>query len=203
VLLRVAEALTVEVVFDNQWLLDPQGHRRRWLEIGDTAVQRHGPVRFLYQVCGFSRRHWGIAQPLFRRRLLEHPTLRYDPALRFGEDVLLMSQLICRAGSLGVCGYCSYVYRLPVESGSNLSLAKAADPNLSTYRMIDLLGGMIGWRGRILLRLRRLHFDLAHWRSALRNELRNRHYMAATAHIVSNPRGCLWLVLNAFRRFLP
>lgn len=203
VLLRGAAQLDVEILFDNQWLLDAAGRSRRWLNFDAAALRRHGLDRFLYQVSGFSRCHWGIAQPLFRRRLLEQSTLRYDPALRFGEDVLLMAQLIRRAGAVGVCGYCGYVYRLPAESGGNLSLAKAVDPNLSTRKMIEQLGESVGWRGRMLLRLRRLHFELAGWRSAVADALRNRRFVAATALVATHPRSWLWLALNACRRLLP
>jgi succinoglycan biosynthesis protein ExoO len=204
ILLQRAETLGVAIIFDNQWLLDAQGHRRRWLNLADGVLRQHGLSRFLYQVCGFSSRHWGIAQPLFRRSLLEGPPLlRYDPDLRFGEDVLLMAQLILRAERFGVCGYAGYVYRLPDPIGKNLSLAKTVDPSLSTHRLIDSLSTSIGWRERILLRLRLMHYELAAWRSNLLRSIQAKNYLSAASSVAKSPRGWLWLVLNACRRFLP
>jgi glycosyltransferase involved in cell wall biosynthesis len=203
-LLQRAESLGVEIIFDNQWLLDAEGHRRRWLNLKDGALRQYGLTRFLYQVCGFSSRHWGIAKPVFRRSLLEQPPLlRYDPDLRFGEDVLLMAQLILRAERFGVCGYTGYVYRLPDRAGSNLSLAKTVDPALSTRRMIDSLTTSIDWRERILLRLRLMHYELATWRSELARSIHAKQYLSAASSVARSPRGWLWLVLNACRRFLP
>ncbi|MBM4232132.1 MAG: glycosyltransferase family 2 protein [Gammaproteobacteria bacterium] len=202
-LLRGTEALGVEIIFDNQWLLDSLGHRRRWLKLEYGALQQHRLTRFLYQVCGFSPQHWGIAQPLFRRSLLEHPPLRYDPELRFGEDVLLMTQMILRAQCFGVCGYPGYVYRLPAQTGKNLSLANTVDGALSTRKMIDALGTSIGRAAKTFLKLRLLHFELANWRSEISRSIRTKNYLLTILTVTRNPRGWLWLVLNACRGILP
>ena len=202
-LLGCAESLSVEIIFDNQWLLDAWGNRRRWLNLEDQALRRYGLSRFLYQVCGFSPRHWGIAQPLFRRSLLEEPSLRYDPELRFGEDVLLMAQMILRTKHFGICGYPGYVYRLPKESKKHLSLHQAADPALSTRKLINALRTSVGWAEKAFLRLRLMHFELTDWRSELAWSIREKNYLSAILAVIGTPRGWLWLALNAYRRLLP
>jgi len=203
ILLRSAESLAVEIIFDNQWLLDSLGHRRRWLKLDDGARRQHGLTRFLYQVCGLSPQHWGIAKPLFRRSLLGQSSLCYDPELRFGEDVLLMAQMILRAKRFGVCGYPGYVYRLPEQTGKNLSLANTVDAAVSTRKMIDALETSVGRAAKTFLKLRLLHFELANWRSEISRSIRAKNYLLAILTVTRNPRGWLWFALNACRRMLP
>ena len=202
-LLRCAESLAVDIAFDNQWLLDSRGLRHRWLNLDDGALRRYGLTRFLYQVCGFSPQHWGVAQPLFRRSLLETLSLRYDPELRFGEDVLLMAQIIMYTKSFGVCGYSGYVYRLPEQNRLHLSLAESDAATLSTRKMINALQTSVGRTERALLQLRLMHFELADWRSELSRSIRQKHYRSAILAVIGTPRSWLWLALNACRKFLP
>jgi succinoglycan biosynthesis protein ExoO len=203
-LLRDAEYLDVDIIFDNQWLLNSRDFsRKRWLAIDDRTSRRYGLVRFLYQVSGLSRRHWGIAQPLFRRALLERHGIRYDPSLRFGEDALLMAQLISRTDKFGLSGNAGYVYRLPPENGANLSLRNNDDAELSTRKMMAAVGPVAGWLGRGFLRIRFMHYGLSAWRADLQRAIANRRYTRAAVLLACTPRGCLWLALKFMGKLLP
>jgi succinoglycan biosynthesis protein ExoU len=61
---------------------------------------------------GRSRREWGFLKPLMSRAFLDSAGLRYDEAIRFGEDY----DLYCRALASGArfrlvagCGYCAVI----------------------------------------------------------------------------------------------
>ncbi|ORE92494.1 beta-D-1,6 glucosyl transferase [Stappia sp. 22II-S9-Z10] len=53
----------------------------------------------------------GYTKPLFRRAHLERHGLRYDTALRIGEDYLLMAEALAVGGVCRVVGEAGYVYR--------------------------------------------------------------------------------------------
>jgi len=202
-LLRVAATLKVDVLFDNQWLFDDIDYtRQRWLPINDDAAVRHSPERYLYQVCGLSRTHWGPAQPFFRRHLTENPSLRYHEQIRYGEDVLWLSQIIHRAGVFGVCGATGYVYRTPRLGGANLSLSNA-DGLLASSALTESLGEIATRSGRLWLHLRVLNFKAGAWTADIKRALKNHEYRRFLKLIFSYPTFWGWLILRSLRPLFP
>lgn len=198
---KAAEKLDVDVIFDNQWLWTPAGRvRKRWLELGDDDLRQHGLDRFLYQVSGFSARHWGAAKPMFRRQPFESKKICYDIRFTFGEDVLFFVQLINITGSFGVCGYPGYVYRLPSVHGGNLSLIVTDQGQLIAKELLVTLGRELTLSGRICLHLRFMHFELIEWQTRLREAIQYKNYTASFLMVITKPKAWLWLALRGARK---
>lgn len=202
-LLRAAESLRVDVLFDNQWLFDDiEGTRQRWLPLNDDEIFRHAPERYLYQVCGLSRIHWGTAQPFFRRYLIENPALRYNEQIRYGEDVLWLSQIVHRAGVFGVCGATGYVYRIPRPGGASLSLSNT-DGLFASRALVKSLDGITTRRGQLWSHLRVLNFKTGAWVANTRDALKGRDYRLFLKLIFSFPTAWGWLILRSLRPLFP
>jgi succinoglycan biosynthesis protein ExoO len=202
-LIGVALHFNINIVFDNQWIFDPTNNsRRRWLPFQDEFFGCFQLERYLYQVSGASKNHWGAAKPIIRRQLLESPPLRYDTDVRYGEDVLFLSQAIYKAQRFGVFGTPGYVYRVSPPTGGNLS-ADNSDGNLATQRLINSLRHLTGWRGRLWLELRKTNFDLIPWRGALHQAWARRQYCQTAKTILTTPRAWALIFTRILRRFMP
>lgn len=203
-LLTAAEKLGVRVLFDNQthWTAS-SNTRKTWLDLDSLALRKHTLTRFLYQISGASRTHWGTAKPLFQRSLLKQRFIQYDVKFRRGEDVLFMAQLIQQAGSLGVCGAAGYVYRVPEDVQKNLSLADSDHAWRVSKTMREYLAEAVGWWGRLWLSLRVLHFALDDWRHRVARARRERRYFDVLMLILSEPRSWFWLSIRVTRRLRP
>ena len=203
-LLAAAKTLGVRVVFDNQfhWRVSSNS-RTRWLNLDDSIAQQCTLTKFIYQISGASRIHWGTAQPFFHQSLIGQPALRYDSKFHRGEDVLFLAQLIKRAGSLGVSGAIGYVYRLPEDDLKHLSLADNDDAWRVSKEMIDDLSISVGWWGRLWLRFRVLHFALDGWRRQIARARRARRYIDVAQLVLSEPRSWLWLSVRVTRWLRP
>lgn len=200
ILREAAEELDVAVIFDNQWLWTPPDRtRRRWLDLRDDELRRYGLDRFLYQVSGFSRCHWGSAQPMFRRKSIEKRNVHYDERFTFGEDVLFFAQLIMITRSFGVCGYPGYAYRLPTVGARNLSLTVDEQGRLTAKELLSNLRAELSVWGRLWLHLRSIHFELTDWRSRLSEARRRGNYTEIFLLVLGTPKAWLWLVLRVVR----
>lgn len=115
---------------------------------------------------------WGLLKPIFRRDTLLRLGLRYDPALRHGEDFKFMMELLAAGADFRILNRPLYLYtqRQGAVSGRSsgmtrttigyaalrdASLALAQDPRIaSDPELVDLLGQ----RARGLGRLDDAHF---------------------------------------------
>jgi len=202
-LIDVALRFDLDVVFDNQWLFDPISNSlRRWLPFEDNFFRCFQLERYLYQVSGVSKNHWGAAKPIIRRKLLENPPLRYDTDIRYGEDVLLLSQVICKAQRFGVFGTPGYFYRVSPPTSGSLS-ADNSDGYLATQRLMNALIRSVGWRGRIWLRLRNKNFKLTPWRKALHQAWASQQYWQVAKAVLSSPQAWAWVLLRVLRPLMP
>lgn len=72
---------------------------------------------------GQPRGELGFLKPVLRRAFLDRHQLRYNPALRLGEDFELYTRLLAQGGRFHVLGSCGY---LAVERSNSLSAAHSA-----------------------------------------------------------------------------
>jgi succinoglycan biosynthesis protein ExoU len=72
---------------------------------------------------GYPRGEWGFLKPLMRRAFLDEHGLRYDEALRLGEDYALYVQALIAGARFRITGPCGYV---AIERDSSLSSQHSA-----------------------------------------------------------------------------
>ena len=114
----IAKVWAADVVADDL-LIERDGHPTEAM-FGAKPLPMVAPLRLEQLLAGSrvfgGRRDLGYVKPLFRRSFLERNALRYDPALRVGEDFDLLARTLA-AGAVGaMVGVPGYRYR--VRAGS-------------------------------------------------------------------------------------
>jgi succinoglycan biosynthesis protein ExoU len=69
------------------------------------------------------RAELGFLKPLIRRRFLDEHGLRYDPALRLGEDYALYVSALVAGARFNIAGFCGYI---AIERANSLSSSHSA-----------------------------------------------------------------------------
>jgi succinoglycan biosynthesis protein ExoO len=111
-LVVAAERHELDVVADNMWIERP-GHPRTLL-VAERLCDALAPI----DLPGFARanhlfmrrRGLGYLQPMIRAEMLRAHAVRYDPALRVGEDFILMAELLVLGAHVGRLRDAGYVY---------------------------------------------------------------------------------------------
>lgn len=101
---------------------------------------------------GGRRRDLGYIKPLMRRGFLDAHAIRYDPALRLGEDYELYARALLHGARLRIVPACGYVYVMRPRSLSGShgidDLARFRDCDLALMRVPGVTRDQVGWLRR-------------------------------------------------------
>ena len=97
-LVAAAQAAGADIAADNFWITSEEDPGARRLFIDETLDDGHEMVGLEAYALGnrlfMSRHPYGYLKPLFRRETMDRLRLRYDPALRIGEDYQLVLEAL-------------------------------------------------------------------------------------------------------------
>lgn len=196
-MLALAQQTGADVVLGNLCEIDAEGRALRdepFVEDPD----RPAPITLQGWIAGNSRavgaRSPGYLKPLIRRDLLERGRLRYDPALRNGEDFHLILSCLLQGAAVWFSPEADYLY---TRRGGSVS-DRAAPGDLAALIRADRAvmdrGGLPdGVRALLARRVRGLD-DLRTTETVLQM-LKAGRFAAARAALRARP-GAVWLVLR-------
>lgn len=120
-LVGTAEAGGFDIISDNMWVEAADGARELFFaEDLDGTVQRFGLGDYVLRNLMFARKRGdGYLKPIFRNDFLRRHRLRYDPALRIGEDFLLMAEALACGANYGRRRSAGYLYSTQAGSISH------------------------------------------------------------------------------------
>ncbi len=172
--------------------IEETGHPPRTLDVTEAAG---GPT---LDLCGYVRLNspmarkdtLGYTKPLFRRTFLDANGLHYDPALRIGEDYLMMAEALACGARCAVVDNAGYVYRRRAGSISarlgvkHIEAMLAADAGFEAHH--DLPGEV---QAAIADRRAALSDALAFAEAV--EQLKAHRLMAAMAAVLRRPRSAI------------
>ena len=113
-LVAAAEAAGADIAADNFWITSEQDPAARRLFIDEPLDDGHEMVGLEAYALGnrlfMSRHPYGYLKPLFRRETMAQLGLRYDPALRIGEDYQLVLEALADGAKFVRNRSAGYVY---------------------------------------------------------------------------------------------
>jgi succinoglycan biosynthesis protein ExoO len=120
-LIQTAEADELDIIADNMWVETATGSRELFFEEDlDGSVQRLDLAGYVRRNLLFARgRGDGYLKPVFRTAFLQRHGLRYDPAMRIGEDFMLMAHALAGGAHYGRRRSAGYVYATQTGSISH------------------------------------------------------------------------------------
>jgi succinoglycan biosynthesis protein ExoO len=118
VLIGAAEAQDLDIITDNMWIAPASGDRELFFnEYLDGTIERLDLDEYVRRNLMFARKRGdGYLKPVFRAAFLQRHDLRYDPAIRIGEDFIMMAEALACGGRYGRHRSAGYVYT--TSSGS-------------------------------------------------------------------------------------
>ena len=127
-LIAIADAEDLDVITDNMWIASPDGTRSLFFnEELDGTVQRLDLSAYIARNLMFARsRGDGYLKPIFKASFIRQHHLRYDPALRIGEDFILMAEALANGARYGRHRSAGYVYTTSAGSISHRLSASQA-----------------------------------------------------------------------------
>ncbi len=117
-LIEAAEAQDLDIITDNMWIAAASGTRELFFdEPLDGTIEPLDLAGYVLRNLMFARnRGDGYLKPLFRTDFLQRHALRYDPAMRIGEDFILMAEALACGARYGRQRSAGYIYT--TSSGS-------------------------------------------------------------------------------------
>ena len=111
-LIGAAEEDELDIITDNMWVETASGARELFFaEVLDGSILRLDFEAYVRRNLLFARgRGDGYLKPVFRAAFLQRHHLRYDPAMRIGEDFILMAQALACGARYGRRRSAGYVY---------------------------------------------------------------------------------------------
>jgi succinoglycan biosynthesis protein ExoO len=120
-LIGAAEAEGLDIITDNMWVETVAGLRELFFDEDlDGSIQRLDFAEYVRRNLMFARsRSDGYLKPVFRTAFLHHHGLRYDPAIRIGEDFVLVAEALACGARYGRRRSAGYVYSTQAGSISH------------------------------------------------------------------------------------
>jgi succinoglycan biosynthesis protein ExoO len=111
-MIGVAAAHGLDVVTDNLWVEDGAGARILFVdETLDGGLERVTQADYVMRNRLFGRRRGdGYLKPVFAEGFLRRHGLRYDPAVRIGEDFLIVAEALALGAAYARVRHAGYVY---------------------------------------------------------------------------------------------
>ncbi len=145
---------------------------------------------------GRTRRELGFLKPVMRREFLDRHGLRYDPALRLGEDFALYATALARGARFRLVDACGYV---SVIRPSSLSAEHSTADLQALLRATDALEPPGRREVMALVHYRRALVDKVHHREVL-DEKRAHGWPAGIAKLLSRPRSVPHVMLHTLMK---
>ncbi len=120
-LVKAAARHRLDIVTDNLWVADAAGARRLFIaEALDGGLERVGAADYIRRNLLFGQRLGdGYLKPVFAADFLRRHALRYDPAVRIGEDFLLVAEAMTLGAVYARLRTAGYVYSAAAGSVSH------------------------------------------------------------------------------------
>jgi succinoglycan biosynthesis protein ExoO len=111
-LISAAEADGLDIITDNMWIETATGLRELFFDEDlDGSIQRLNLGEYVRRNLMFARsRGDGYLKPVFRTAFLRQHGLQYDPAIRIGEDFVLMAEALACGARYGRRRSAGYIY---------------------------------------------------------------------------------------------
>lgn len=165
--------------------------------------RRIGPRELLLWDLPGQRAPLGWAKPLFRRAWLNQHHLRYQPALRFGEDWRLLVDAVmagARAELLPFAGY-RYTMRL-AEKNFSQTKVDTVSPSRLNQDIQRQYGARWPLASRLAARLRGWLIGGLDAKSRLKPAVHGKRWFALATLLMSSPRCCGILLVHQYEKLV-
>jgi succinoglycan biosynthesis protein ExoO len=151
-----ARAHDLDIVADNMWVQRGDLAPRLFIaESSDSTLERVTLEKFCLRNLLFGgAAGYGYLKPMFRAAFLRRAGLRYDPAMRVGEDFMLVAEALAQGARYGRLRGAWYNYTVaPGSISHRLSLAQANAMLAADARFLARFGASLPPRARYAMQL--------------------------------------------------
>lgn len=165
--------------------------------------QRIGPAQLLLWDLPGQRAPLGWAKPLFRRAWLEHHGLRYQPALRFGEDWRLLFDAVMAGGRAELLPFAGYRYTMRLaEKNFSQTRVDTASPARLHREIAQQYGTRWSPATRLAARLRGWLIGGLDAKARLKPAVRGRRWLDLATLLLTSPRCWGILLVHQYEKMV-
>jgi succinoglycan biosynthesis protein ExoO len=135
-LIGAAESGGLDIITDNMWVETVAGARQLFFEEHlDETIECPDFREYVLRNLLFARQRGdGYLKPIFNTAFLREHALRYDPAMRVGEDFMLMAEALIQGARYGRRRSAGYIYSTQAGSISHRLLSSHAQSMIRADR---------------------------------------------------------------------